>query len=313
MPVIITNMDSKPLNHDCVKLCFNQFVFSHTDLLASSSAVPVQAQIKGTVQAAALMACGGVGQDVTQVRRVAVHIGSGRERQKKRRLAFVEAHLQALLTKQSVLLHRVFALADTQVAWLLLPFCAAPRAQYALRSLPPQDGLPGCPCRRGGWTTSPRRVPGPACVAPWRTWFAQRRAPCSSHHGSMRSLPSRAVTRCAPGQASFVPGAGPSSVLQPACAELNVEPAVAAFVGRWSSRLSFAAARAFASGVPSGTPSATMPRRAGSRARSPTQVSSVGVSEWMPSGWTTMRFHTRVLAGLRRSRARRKACSSKRR
>ena len=31
------------------------------------------------------------------------------------------------------------ALADTQVAWLLLSFCAAPRAQYALRSLAAQD------------------------------------------------------------------------------------------------------------------------------------------------------------------------------
>ena len=51
----------------------------------------------------------------------------------------VAAFLQALLTKQRVLLDRLLLLADTQVAWLLLSFCAAPRAQYALRTLPPAD------------------------------------------------------------------------------------------------------------------------------------------------------------------------------
>ena len=53
---------------------------------------------------------------------------------------FVAAFLQTLRTKQRVLLDRLLLLADTQVAWLLLSFCAAARAQYALRTLlPPAD------------------------------------------------------------------------------------------------------------------------------------------------------------------------------
>ena len=45
---------------------------------------------------------------------------------------FVAACLETLFAKQRVLLDRLLFLADTQVAWLLLCFCAAPRAQYAL-------------------------------------------------------------------------------------------------------------------------------------------------------------------------------------
>ena len=52
---------------------------------------------------------------------------------------FIAAFLETLLAKQRTLLDRLLLLADTQVAWLLLFFCAAPRAQYALRTLPPAD------------------------------------------------------------------------------------------------------------------------------------------------------------------------------
>ena len=49
---------------------------------------------------------------------------------------FVEAHLRAVLARQQGLLDNLPALHDAQVAWLLLSCCAAPRAQYALRTLP---------------------------------------------------------------------------------------------------------------------------------------------------------------------------------
>jgi len=49
---------------------------------------------------------------------------------------FVQAHLHAVLARQRGLLDNLPALHHSQVAWLLLSCCAAPRAQYALRTLP---------------------------------------------------------------------------------------------------------------------------------------------------------------------------------
>ena len=51
--------------------------------------------------------------------------------------AFVETHLQSVLARQTELLRLLPLVGDTQVAWLLLSYCAAPRAQYPLRTLPP--------------------------------------------------------------------------------------------------------------------------------------------------------------------------------
>ena len=50
---------------------------------------------------------------------------------------FVAAHLCALLARHEGFLNALPGLQDTQVAWLLLSHCAAPRAQYVLRTLPP--------------------------------------------------------------------------------------------------------------------------------------------------------------------------------
>ena len=52
---------------------------------------------------------------------------------------FIAAFLETLLAKHRTLLDRLLLLSDTQAAWLLLSFCAASRAQYALRALPPAD------------------------------------------------------------------------------------------------------------------------------------------------------------------------------
>jgi len=52
--------------------------------------------------------------------------------------AFIESHLQQSLARHAGLLQTLPAIHDTQISWLLLSCCAAPRAQYALRSLPPE-------------------------------------------------------------------------------------------------------------------------------------------------------------------------------
>ena len=52
--------------------------------------------------------------------------------------AFIESHLQQSLARHAGLLQTLPAIHDTRVSWLLLSCCAAPRAQYALRSLPPE-------------------------------------------------------------------------------------------------------------------------------------------------------------------------------
>ena len=49
---------------------------------------------------------------------------------------FIEPHLHTVLARQASLLDTLPALQDSQVAWLLLSYCMAPRAQYAIRNLP---------------------------------------------------------------------------------------------------------------------------------------------------------------------------------
>ena len=52
---------------------------------------------------------------------------------------FVDAHLHDVLARQAGLLDALPQLQDSQVAWLLLSCCAAPRSQYAIRTLPLDD------------------------------------------------------------------------------------------------------------------------------------------------------------------------------
>ena len=98
----------------------------------------------------------------------------------------VAAHLQALLAKQTVLLSGLPVLADTPVAWLLLCFCAAPRAQYALRALPPVDtrdyvaghdaAVLSCLC---ALLQADEAAGLPALATARWTWLGKRAAPCS--------------------------------------------------------------------------------------------------------------------------------------
>ena len=55
---------------------------------------------------------------------------------------FVGAHAAGRLEAEADLLHKLQRLPDLQSAWLLLAYCAAPRAQHLLRNVPPADILP---------------------------------------------------------------------------------------------------------------------------------------------------------------------------
>ncbi len=50
--------------------------------------------------------------------------------------AYVQAHLQARLQEEQVLLDRLARLPDPQCAWLVLMYCASPRANHLLRAVP---------------------------------------------------------------------------------------------------------------------------------------------------------------------------------
>eukprot|EP00439_Symbiodinium_sp_Y106_P032147 s3071_g3.t2 len=50
---------------------------------------------------------------------------------------FVAAHLHTLSAQHRTFLQLLPTLPDLQVAWLLLLYCASPRAQYILRAVPP--------------------------------------------------------------------------------------------------------------------------------------------------------------------------------
>jgi len=54
---------------------------------------------------------------------------------------FVAAHLDACLQEEQVLLDRLTRMPDPQSAWLVLMFCASPRANHLLRTIPPAEVL----------------------------------------------------------------------------------------------------------------------------------------------------------------------------
>jgi hypothetical protein len=51
--------------------------------------------------------------------------------------AYAQAQLNLHLAAQQILLDELPQLADLQASWLLLTYCAAPRAQHILRTVPP--------------------------------------------------------------------------------------------------------------------------------------------------------------------------------
>ena len=64
--------------------------------------------------------------------------------------AYVQDQLARLSTSHDVLLERIQAVPDLQVAWLLLVFCAASRANYYLR-VSQNSMMPKCGGVYNGW------------------------------------------------------------------------------------------------------------------------------------------------------------------
>ena len=54
----------------------------------------------------------------------------------------MKAQAASRFCAEADLLRKLMQLPDVQCAWLLLAFCAAPRAQHLLRNVPPADILP---------------------------------------------------------------------------------------------------------------------------------------------------------------------------
>ena len=69
--------------------------------------------------------------------------------------AYIQTQLQQISAQHSEFLDKIPALEDVQASWLLLLFCASPRANYLLRNLPPP--------------TTATFVPSPSCSKPARS------------------------------------------------------------------------------------------------------------------------------------------------
>ena len=68
--------------------------------------------------------------------------------------SFITTHMAAKFKEQALLFERIPLIEDVQVGWLLLVFCAATRANYWLRTVPPEHtseccGASAASCR---WT-----------------------------------------------------------------------------------------------------------------------------------------------------------------
>ena len=131
---------------------------------------------------------------------------------------FIAAFLETLLAKQRTLLDRLLLLADTQVAWLLLCFCAAPRAQYALRTLPPADTRAYAAGHDAFILSCLGSLLLPACLLWLPHVHSSRCATVDLDSAAPSAMPSRRFghlgpTRSQPSRVETVPSLKPSHVL----------------------------------------------------------------------------------------------------
>ena len=131
---------------------------------------------------------------------------------------FIAAFLETLLAKQRTLLDRLLLLADTQVAWLFLCFCAAPRAQYALRTLPPADTRAYAAGHDAAILCCLGSLLLPACLLWLPPVHSSRCATVDLDSAAPSAMPSRRFghlgpTRSQPSRVETVPSLKPSRVL----------------------------------------------------------------------------------------------------
>ena len=154
---------------------------------------------------------------------------------------FVKAQAASRLHAEADLLRKLMQLLDVQCAWLLLAFCAAPRAQHLLRNVPPADILPYARGHDGAVWAVVEGLLGDQGPGEGDDWAAARQvAFLPAEPGRPRSFGSGAgitrsilggVGRCAPGTiprrsspASAKAGGGTGSAL-PTCSCGGCAPA----------------------------------------------------------------------------------------
>ena len=128
---------------------------------------------------------------------------------------FVKAQAANRLDAEADLLRKLMQLPDVQCAWLLLAFCAAPRAQHLLRNVPPADILPYARGHDDAVWAVVEALLGDQGPGEGDDWAAARQvAFFAAEPGRPRSLGSGAsitgsilggVGRCAPGVAPTIP------------------------------------------------------------------------------------------------------------
>ena len=89
----------------------------------------------------------------------------------------MRAWAKARAQEERVLPDQLFQLPDLQCAWLLLALCAAPRANHALRTVPPPEVAPYAQMHDAAiWNAlaallgGKRQMPSPSCPQRWVAW-----------------------------------------------------------------------------------------------------------------------------------------------
>ena len=120
---------------------------------------------------------------------------------------FVQRILTARLEEERRLLQELQDLPDMQSAWLLLLYCANPRARHVLRTVPPQDSVTyaaehdrAVGQRSSTYWRSPTRTvcSTPDRLPPRRLWWPRASQRAANSLGSLSG--------CAPGNAAKTPG-----------------------------------------------------------------------------------------------------------
>ena len=122
---------------DQVQMLTAELATQRLDLDAAKSALEQQTQTATAALSVAQTAVAQLGQSETRKRILNPKLVNPPDPFQGTDSEFVAASARATLQSHAHLLQEIAALPDLQSAWLLLSFCAAPRAQHLLRTLPP--------------------------------------------------------------------------------------------------------------------------------------------------------------------------------